>query len=188
MIKRHLVLTNKDDGSHGGSDTTTYVMGAASPTRNIQQNGSFRISNPPTDRPNNEEIIAPQAAVRALGQHVSESASVIRQNLHFVRIRHAMVSRLELEATRNVILDVGIFLLFSTPWIITSVLAQICNGNVMHQAMSEEETTKALLGQCSRYYWALSYTRLVLMIGHSVYQFACYVMRSKEFCATPGRT
>ena len=52
---------------------------------------------------------------------------------------------------------------------------------VIHEAMSEDETIEVPIGQCSCYYWTLSYTRLILLID-SVYQFFSYVSRSKDFC------
>ena len=130
------------------------------------------------------EIISPEQAVRALGQRV-DSRNVTKKDLHFVRIKYQIVSRLELEATRNVVLSIGIFLLFSSPWIISSVLAHICNGSVSQKTkMSEgEEMAEGRVDQCSRYYWAISDSRLIYLIGHFLYQFFCYVSRGKDFCA-----
>jgi len=180
MTKRHLVLTKKDDSTSGGKDTTTNAEAQKTEMGIIQQNSIIPSSQHPKD--NNEVIIAPEEAVRALGLHQSDSTrSNIKQNFHFVRIRDQLVSRLELEASRNVILSVGIMLLFSLPWIIASMLAQICNENLIVQAIGEEETTEPLVGQCSRYYWTTTYTRLILLIGHSLYQSVCYVTRSKDF-------
>ena len=107
------------------------------------------------------------------------------KNLHLVRIRYQIVSRFELEATRNLSFSVGILLLFCLPWIIASVLAMICYGSVPNQTLSEEkETSDAnLIQRCSRYYWAISYAKLLSLIGHCIYQFLCYVSRIKEFCA-----
>ncbi len=149
----------------------------------IQTSDPLRFRTMPD---NNEEIITPEQAVRALGQRV-DSCNIIKMDLHFVRIKYQVVSRLELEATRNVVLSVGIFLLFSSPWIISSVLAHICNGNIIQNKaiyISEDKTTtEAHVEQCSRYYWAISYSRLIYLIGHFMHQFFCYVSRSKDFCA-----
>lgn len=53
--------------------------------------------------------------------------------------------------------------------------------------MSEEVTKKALVEQCSPYYWAISYTRLITLIGHTMYQIVGFILRSKYFCAGLGR-
>lgn len=184
MIKKHLVLPisniNQDQNTNGGNDTTNATEADES-TRNIRQ------QNFPAPTDTYEEIyIAPEEATRALSLPV-ESRTIIKQNLHFVRIRDQMVSRLELEATRNVILIVGIILLFSSPWIVSSVLSLICNANVINQAKSEELTAKALVEQCSPYYWAISYTRLIILIGHTVYQIVGFILRGKYLCAGLGR-
>jgi len=178
MIKKHLVLSNTSEDNIGGNNAGAVKSSAW----NMQPNSTITASRHSSDTSNSEEIIAaPEEAARALGQRL-ESSTITQQNLHFVKIRDQMVSRLELEATRNVVLNVGIFLLFSLPWIISSVLAQICNAYTIHKSMSEDDAAAALVGQCSRHYWALSYTRLILLIGHSIYQLVCYVLRSKDFC------
>lgn len=175
MIKKHLKLPS----SNGGNDTTTNaVVGARALERNISQHNPSRA--PAKD--NNDEItISPEEAVKALGQH-EVSCNVMKNNRHFVKIRQEMVSRLELEATQNVILSVGLILLFVFLWIISSILALICHVNFVRQALGNEEE-KAARGveQCSPYYWAISYTRLILLIAHSIYQSVCYVARSKDF-------
>ena len=58
-------------------------------------------------------------------------------------------------------------------------------GSVPNQTLSEEkETSDAnLIQRCSRYYWAISYAKLLSLIGHCIYQFLCYVSRIKELCA-----
>jgi len=159
---------------------------AKASARNIrQQNGQNGTLQALTD--SIEAIdIAPEEAVRALSQPV-EHCNTIKKNMYFVRIRNQTVSRMELEATRNVILSVGIMVLFSLPWIISSVLSLICNASVIHQALGEEETTKSLVEQCSSYYLADSYSRFIYLIGHCIYHFFCYVSRRKDFCAALGR-
>lgn len=186
MIKKHLMPpngTDQDRHTNGGNDTTTTTTGAEEPKSNIQQQ-----NNPlPTDDVNQDiYIIAPEEAVRALSQSV-ESSNVFKNNLYFVRIRDQMVSRLELEATRNVILSVGILMLFSSPWIVSFVLSLVCNARVVHQTMGGEATAEALVEQCSRYHWAISYTRLTLLIGHTFYQFVGFLARRKDFCDGLGR-
>ena len=117
-----------------------------------------------------------------------KTSYAMKKNRHFVRIRNQMVSRLELAATRNVILSVGIMLLFTSPWIITSVLAEICNtGYFISWAKDEGEAREPFVEQCSPYFWATSYTRLILLIGHSIYQSIFSVTRSKDFSAVLGR-
>jgi len=184
MIKKHLALPslNEDRNPNASNDTTTHTTGAE--TSNVQQQ---RIP-PPSNTINTIEInIAPEEAVSALSQTV-ESRSITKKNLHFVRIRDQLVSRLELEATRNVILSVGICLLFFSPWFVCCVLSLICNASVIRQGMSKEETEEALVEQCSIYYWAISYTRLILLIGHTIYQFIGFVTRRKDLCAGLGRS
>ena len=34
---------------------------------------------------------------------------------------------------------------------------------------------------------AISYTRLILLLAHSIYKSVCYIARSKDFCSTRGR-
>jgi len=181
MIKKHLVqptITNQEDNINRVHNTTTNSGVKATSERIILPGDYIRSS---TDC---NEIISPEQAVRVLGQRV-DSSNVTKKDLHFVRIKYQIVSRLELEATRNVVLSIGIFLLFSSPWIISSVLAHLCNGRVIQKTnMSEdEEMTEARLNQCSLYYWAISYSRLIYLIGHFLYQFFCYVSRGKDFCA-----
>jgi len=81
-----------------------------------------------------------------------------------------MVSRLELMATRNVILSVGIMLLFPLPWVISSALSLICSATVIHKSFNEEEaTTGPILTQDS------------YLIYHCIYQFLfCYVISQKN--------
>ncbi len=90
-----------------------------------------------------EDVIAPKEEVKALSQSL-KSGDVIKHNLHFVRIRDQMVSRLELEATRNVIISVGIMLLFTLPWIIAlaSISAEICRKNHIRPRIRDEEITE----------------------------------------------
>ena len=179
MIKKHLVATTNVGSTNGCNDTTTNASAESTP-RDIQQN-----SHHSTD--NHLFIIPPEEAVRSLGFQ-TESKSIMKNNSHFVRIRDQMVSRLELEATRNVILSVGIMLLFTSPWIITSVLAEICNtGYFISWAKDEGEAREPFVEQCSPYFWATSYTRLILLIGHSIYQSIFSVIRSKDFSAVLGR-
>lgn len=123
---------NQDQNTNGGNDTTNGTRAEES-ARNIQQ----QDYSAPIDT-NEDMYIAPEEATRALSLYVE--SSIIKQSLHFVRMRDQMVSRLELEATRNVILVVGVVLLFSSPWIVSSFLSLICNANVIHQTMSEEAT------------------------------------------------
>ena len=87
-----------------------------------------------------------------------------------------MVSRLELKASRSVILGDGIILLFTLPWITSPIEAQICTANEIRQNMSEQETSEPLVGLCNRYHWATTYTRLMLLIAHSFYQSILYVI------------
>ena len=167
MIKTYLVLPSSKEGENtsGSNNTTTNPAGAVPSIENIQQGD-------PTGPPviDNQEYIAPEEAVRALGQYVEKNNSTMKKNLYFVRIRHEMVSRLELEATQNVILSVGLLLLFALPWIISSISALICHGNVVRQVMNDKEgkPEASAVGQCSPYYWAISYTRLILLIAHSI--------------------
>jgi len=98
-----------------------------------------------------------------------------------------MVSRLELEATRNVMLNVGLLLLFASTWITSIALTMICQANIIHMDMDEEQKFKAVVDQCSPYQWAISYTRLILLIAQSIYQSICYVIRSKDFLSDPNQ-
>ncbi len=141
-----------------------------------------------TESPNiSEEKITPVEAVRALQVESSHSSSFTKNNQHFVRIRDQIVSRIELEATRNVIVSVGMLLLFTLPWIISSVLGMICQRNVIQQAMDENKTAEALVEQCNRYRWASTYTRL-LLIAHCIYQSFSFLTRSKDISAALRRT
>jgi len=187
MIKTHLMLpcSNEGENTNGSHNTTTNPAGAVPSIENIQQGnptGPLIIHN--------QENIAPEEAVRALGQHVETSSSTMKKNLYFVRIRHEMVSRLELEATQNVILSVGLLLLFALPWIISSISALMCHGNVVRQAMNDEEgkVEASAVRECSPYYWAISYTRLILLIALFIYQSICYVIRSKDLRAALGQS
>ena len=181
MLKKHLVKPSANQDV-GANDTTTYSGATTLSSGRIIQPGESISARPTSD--NNQDIISPEQAVRALGQRL-ESRRIIKLNLNFVRIKYQIISRLELEATLTVILSVGIFLLFCLPWIISSVSAHICIGNIIQTAnMSEEETTtEARVGKCSRYYWAISYSRLIYLMGHFMYQFFFYVLRRKDFCA-----
>jgi len=186
MIKKHLMLpcTNAHQHTNRCYDTTANGIRAAAPTRKIQKQKDSNRAIP--NSIDGDIFIAPEEAVRLLSQPVKTSYAM-KKNRHFVRIRNQMVSRLELAATRNVILSVGIMLLFTLPWIISSILSLICNASVIHQAVmdSKEKSDKALVEQCSRYYWADSYTRFIYLIGHCIYQFFCYVSRRKDFCTAP---
>jgi len=185
MIKTYLVLPSSNEGenTNGSSNTTNNPMETVPSIENIQPGD-------PTGPPANQENVAPEEVVRALGQNVETHSSTMKKNLYFVRIRHEMVSRLELEATQNVILSVGLLLLFALPWIISSISALICHGNVVRQVMNDEEgkPEASAVGQCSPYYWAISYTRLILLIAHSIYQSICYVIRSKDLRAALGQS
>ena len=186
MIKKHLMLpcTNAHQHTYRCYDTTANGIRATAPTRKIQKQKDSNRAIP--NSIDGDIFIAPEEAVRLLSQPVKTSYAM-KKNQHFVRIRNQMVSRLELAATRNVILSVGIMLLFTLPWIISSILSLICNASVIHQAVmdSKEKSDKALVEQCSRYYWADSYTRFIYLIGHCIYQFFCYVSRRKDFCTAP---
>ena len=46
---------------------------------------------------------------------------------------------------------------------------------------------KVLVEQCSPYYWAISYKRLITLIGHTMYQIVGFNLGSKYFCAGLGR-
>ncbi len=181
-IKKHLVLptSHQEDESIGGKNTTSEPR---APTTSTLVDSIRARSLTDVD----EDTISPGEAVKALGQRLVPSYA-IRQNLQLVRIRYQIVSRLELEATRNVVFGVGIMLLFSLPWIVSCILSMTCNANAdSNQPLGEEETTKILIGRCGRYYWATSYTKLLSLIGHFIYQFVCYLSRSKEFCAGLSR-
>lgn len=175
-----LPTSHQEDESIGGKNTTSEPR---APTTSTLVDSIRARSLTDLD----EETISPGEAVKALGQRLVPSYA-IRQNLQLVRIRYQIVSRLELEATRNVVFVVGIMLLFSLPWIVSCILSMTCNANAdSNQPLGEEETTKILIGRCGRYYWATSYTKLLSLIGHFIYQFVCYLSRSKEFCAGLSR-
>ncbi len=171
MIKIHLVMpsANEEQKTNGGNDTIANPAdGAAKSAANAKE----------------EVIIEPEAvAVMALDQTL-DSCRVIKQDFQFVRIRDEMVSRLDLEATRNVIISVGLLLLFASTWIISSILALNCHGNVSHSAMDEEETAEAVVTQCGRYYWAISYTKMMQLVALSIYQSVSFMIRRKHLCAT----
>jgi len=147
-------------------ENTTTVSRAPSASRKIIKKGDPIETCPSTDI-NEDIIITPEKAVKTLFQRIVAS-NVIKKDLHIIRIRYHLVSRLELEATRKVVLSVGIFLLFSLPWIVASVSTLICNASVIHQTIViGEESTEPLIAQCSLYNWALSYARLIFLIGRS---------------------
>ncbi len=174
--------TNEDRITNEGINTTAnYGRGAAAATTNIQQDSPIMA----LER-NEETYIAPEEAVRAL--QVELNQTIIKQNHRFVRIRNQMVSRLELEATRNVMLNVGLLLLFSSSWITSIVLTMICQAYTIDKDMDDEQKSKAVVEQCSPYHWAISYTRLILLMAHSIYQSICYLIRSKDFCSEPDQT
>lgn len=161
-----------------------HATGAATSVENIQP----EIDN--SHQEDSQEDIEPKEAVRALGQHAESTSNAMKQNHHFVIIRHEMVSRLELEATHhNMILSIGHLLLFALPWIISSMLALICHWNVARQVKNgEEKQSEAVVEQCSSYYyWAITYTRLILLVAHSIYLSICYVIRSKDLRTALGR-
>ena len=108
---------NQDQNTNGGNDTTNATRAKES-ARNIQQQDC------PAPIDTNEDMyIAPEEATRALSLYVE--SSIIKQSLHFVGIRDQMGSRLKLEATRNVILVVGVVMLFSSPWIVSFFIADL---------------------------------------------------------------
>jgi len=182
MIKKHLEIpgTNEDQNTNESTNTTTNSGGAAAAASNIQQD--VLIAAPER---NEETYIPPEEAVRAL--QVESNQATTKQNHQFVRIRDQMVSRLELEATRNVMLNVGLLLLFASTWITSVALTMICQANIIRMNIDEEETSKAVVEQCSSYQWAISYTRLILLIAQSIYQSICYVIRSKYFFTEPNQ-
>jgi len=57
----------------------------------------------------------------------------------------------------------------------------------MRSGMGDEEITEPFLGQCNWHHWAISYTRLILLIGHSIYQSIFSLTRSKDFKDAVGR-
>jgi len=186
MIKKYLEVpgTNEDQMTNEGINTTTNTEGEAATTSNMLQDVPFTAHHPPER--NEETNIAPEEAIREL--QVESSQTIIEQNQHqFVRIRDQMVSRLELEATRNVMLNVALLLLFALTWITSVALTIICQAYTIDKDMNEEQKSKAVVEKCSPYHWAVSYTRLILLIAHSIYQSICYVIRSKECFTEPNQ-
>jgi len=100
--KKNFVLpsTQQCIDNNGGNNTTTNDS-APTASAGIIQIGGFIRTRYHLSTDHKDEIITPEEAVKALGQRVQPN-NVIRQYLHFVRIRYQIVSRLELEATRNV--------------------------------------------------------------------------------------
>ena len=136
---------------------------------------------------NNGERVGPEEAVHSLQASETNNSASKQNNRHFVKIRDQMVSRLELEATRNVILGVATLLICCIPWVISTIITMVCQGNVIKLGLSADETTVMLYEQCSRYEWASSYTREIL-VAHSIYQSVFYFMQiSKDFSAALGR-
>ena len=89
--------SSDDQNTNEGINTTTNAGGAAAATTNIQQD--VPVAAPPPER-NKETNITPEEAVMAL--QVESNQAIIKHNHLFVSIRNQTVSRLELEATRNV--------------------------------------------------------------------------------------
>ena len=178
MIKKHLEVTstNDDQNTNGGMNTTTNSGGTATATSNIQQ--EVPITASPLPERNGKSDIAPEEPIDALQEDINQT-----QNYQFVRIRNQMVSRLELEATRNVMLNVGLLLLIASTWITSTGLTLICQAYTIstNKYLDEEQKSKVIVEQCSPYHWAISYTRFILLIAHSIYQSICYVIRSKDF-------
>jgi len=156
--------------------TTNSIRGAVASTSSIQQDVLITASPPEGSE---DTYGAQEEAIKAL--QIESIQTMIKQDHQFVRIHNQMVSRLELEATRNVMLNVGLLLLFASTWIISIVLTMICQAYTINQDMNEEQKPKAVVEQCSPYHWAISYTRFILLIAHSIYQSICFVIRSKEF-------
>nr|CAG4643425.1 EOG090X0BB3 [Ilyocryptus agilis] len=92
----------------------------------------------------------------------------------FVRIGSNSVSRLEVEATRNVTVGVLAFSLFSFPILVTSAMyfgcVQITGDNA----------------ECGTYIWALSYARELVQL-HSIYNPVSFSIRSPDFYAAVSR-
>jgi len=187
MIKKHLEVpgTNDDQCINGGINTTTTnaIEGVVASTSNIQQD--FPITASPAEG-NEDTNGAQEEAIKTFQEESVQT--IIKQDHQFVRIRNQMVSRLELEATRNVMLNVGLLLLFASTWITSIALTMICQAYTIHQDMDDEQKLKAVVEQCSPYHWAISYTRLILLMAHSIYQSICYLIRSKDFCSEPDQT
>lgn len=102
---------------------------------------------------------------------------------YFVRIGNQTVSRLELEATRNVTIGVSSLCLFAFPWLVCSALMLTCLDNHLGQMSSE---TSLAFETCSNYGWAASYAR-ELFVFHSIYHSVFYVARSRDFAAAISR-
>jgi len=105
---------------------------------------------------------------------------------HEMNVNNTIVINTNYEVTsytQTVILSVGLLLIFTSTWIISSILALNCHGNVIHLAMDEEETAEAVVEQCGRYYWPISYTRMVQLVALSFYQSVSYVKRSRILCS-----
>jgi len=186
MIKKHLELpgTDQDQNTNGSMNTTNAIEGEAASTSNIIQQ-DVPITAPPPER-SKETKCVPEEAASALKEESNQTG--VKQNHHqFVRIRDQMVSRIELEATRNVMLNVGLLLLFASTWITSIALTMICQAYTIDKDMDEEQKSKAVVEQCSPYHWAISYTRFILLIAHSIYQSICYVIRTKNFFTEPNQ-
>jgi len=175
MIKKYLEVpgTNEDQMTNEGINTTNNTRGEAAATSDIQR--EVPITGPLPER-NGDSRITPEDPIETLREDINKT-----QNYQFVRIRNQMVSRLELEATRNVMLHVGLLLLFASSWITSVVSTMICQAFTVNMDMDEEQKSKAVVEKCSPYHWAISYTRLILLIAHSIYQSISYVIRGKEF-------
>ncbi len=155
------------------------IEGVVASTSNIQQGSP--ITAPPSERNKESHIVIEEEAIEALQEDINQTIG--QQNHQFVRIRNQMVSRLELEATRNVILNVGLLLLVASTWMTSTASTLICQAYTIstNKYTDEEQKSKAVVEQCSPYHWAISYTRFILLIAHSIYQSICFVIRSKEF-------
>lgn len=115
---------------------------------------------------NDEDFITPEEAV----SQPMESSNVTKKDLYFVRIRYQIVSRLELEATRNVVCTVGMCFIFFLPWIISCVLSLICSSSVHRQYMREEEMTYSQLVEQTTYSTRRTVQRVLLdHFVHEIY-------------------
>jgi len=144
MITKHLDVSgiNKDQNTNGGINTTTNAGGTAA----------------------SESHITPKEAIEAL--QVETNQTIVKENHQFVRIRDQIVSRLELEATRNVMLNVELSLLYASTWVTFIAFTMICQSSTINDDMNEEQKYKAIVEQCSSYHWAISYiTRFVSLIS-----------------------
>jgi len=178
MITKHLNASgiNEDQSTNGGTNTTTNAKRAVR---------ASTINTPPPERNEESHIIAPEEAIEAL--QVKTNRTIVKENHQFVRIRDQVVSRLELKATRNVMLIALLILLFASTWITSIALTMICQLNVINDDMDEEQKYKAVVEQCSLYHWAISYTRFISLIAHSIYQSIGYVIRSKDCFTEPNQ-